>query len=104
MLVGIEEQCDPRQIVIEIENVKVLAADFEQTHADELVGHDRNLLETNNLFVELLAVASRLAAEDDEQRFAAAPRCGPRRLIVGKPPGLLGRLHRWLPIHPAGED
>src|SRR5262249_11419205 len=94
--VGIQEKGKPRQIVVEIEDVQIRAANLEQAHADKLVRHLGDPLQTNNLFVEFLAVSSGLAAEDHEEWFAAAPGGRPGGLIVRKPAGLLRRRLRVL--------
>src|SRR5262249_20615659 len=96
LFVRIDEKGGPGQITVEIEDVEVHAADLEQAYPDNLLGDLGDLLQTTTRFVKFLAVASRLAPEDTEQRFAAAS-CGrPRGLIVREPAGLLGRLHRRL--------
>jgi hypothetical protein len=45
------------------------------------------MVETNNLFVETLAVRSPLAAEDDEQRFIRRGGEKAGRGVVGEPVG-----------------
>ena len=62
----------------------------DEPDADELVGDVVQWLgETNNLLVELGAVRSGLAAEDDEQRLAGPLGLGPGGGVVGVPAGRL---------------
>jgi hypothetical protein len=68
-----------------------------------LVGHVRDTLQTNNLFVEFLAIPSRLTAENDEKRFATAPGSRPGGLLVREPAGLFRRRLQVLPINPTAK-
>ena len=72
-LVRIEEEGIPGQVEVELEAAQVDAGDLHQPDADESVGDVGDILvETNNLLVEIGAVASGLAAEDEEDRLAGS--------------------------------
>jgi hypothetical protein len=85
-LVGVQKKHEPRQVVIELENTQVQTGDFRESNANKLV---RNLgqraLQTDNLPVDLGAVASRFASKDEKDGFSGAACLGSGRLIIGKP-------------------
>src|SRR5262249_1526893 len=90
LLVGVQEERRPGEVVVEVEHVEVDAAHVDHTGEDELPREVGDLLvETNNLFVEALAVQSALAAEDEEDRLAAVAGGGPCPGVVGDPGGVL---------------
>src|SRR5262249_3571620 len=81
-------------VEVKLEAAEVHPGDLGQANADELVRDVRDvLMETNNLLVKGGTVASRLAAEDEEDRLAGALGLGPAGLVVGIPtvPGGGGR-------------
>jgi hypothetical protein len=84
--------------VVELEAAQVRARDPDQADADELVGEVGDIgVESNNLLVDVGAVPSGLAAEDEEDRFA-----GPLRLRQGPSvvvePAELGRVRPPRPL------
>ena len=90
-LVGVQEEHVPGQVVVELEAAQVHPGDLDQADADELVGDFGDVLvETNNLLVDRGAVASGLAAEDEEDRLAGPLRLGLRGGVVGVPAVLGG--------------
>jgi hypothetical protein len=75
--------------VIELEEAQVRPGDLHQADPDELVGNVGDLgVETDNLPVDVGAVASGLAPEDEEDRLSGAAGLGARGGVVGVPPVL----------------
>jgi hypothetical protein len=64
------EQRRPGQVPVELEEIEVDAGDAQQADADEALGDVFDLGQTNDLFVETEAIASRVAAEHDHERLA----------------------------------
>ena len=74
-----EQERRPGQVHVEFEQIQIDAGDAQETDADELFGSVLDLVQTNNLLVEAVAIPSGIAAEHDEQGLAGALRLGPRR-------------------------
>src|SRR6202158_6302937 len=75
LLVRIEEESGPRQVVVEIKDFKVDPAHAGQPNENELACEIGNRwVKTGNLPVEDIAIQSVLTAEDHEQRLAALAR------------------------------
>ncbi len=101
--VGVQEKCRPGHVVIELEQAQVSAGDANQAHADELVGEVLDLFQTDNLPVKLVAIPSRIAAEDHHHRLARLLRLHACRLQRGMPTLLRGNLAgRALGVHQPG--
>jgi hypothetical protein len=77
--------------VVEFEQTEIRSLNPHQAAANELVGYVGDfLVETNNLLVDLRAVDSRLATEDDEEGLAGAPGLGFGGVVVAVPAELVG--------------
>jgi hypothetical protein len=79
------EEHGPGQVPVELIELEVELLDAQQADADEVIRNVGYLVKTNNLLVELIAVASRVAAEHDHHRLAGLPRERLRRGQVGQP-------------------
>jgi hypothetical protein len=92
-LVRVQEEHHEGQIEVEFEQVQIRAVHARQANPYELVGEVFDAIETNNLLVEIPAVASGDAAEHQHDRFAGLAR-EPLALFVTGQPTLLGQLER----------
>ena len=64
----------PGKVVVEIENVEVDSGNANDAHPDKMLGDIPNLLQTDNLPVPFMAIASGLASKHNHQRFARLAR------------------------------
>jgi hypothetical protein len=96
LLLGIEEEDNKRQVVVEFEQVQIEVVDARETNADELVGYVIQVFQTDNLPVKFSAGRSRQAADNHHERLAAIFRLG-ETLVETKEPAVLGSV----PILPA---
>src|SRR5262249_44260371 len=87
-LVGIEEEHHEGEVVIELEEVQIEVVDARQADANELISQLFDLLQTDNLPVENVAIDSRHTAQDDHQGFAGLPRLCPA-LVEAEGPAVL---------------
>ena len=93
LLMGIEEERGPGQVVVEVEAVEIDAPHVQDARQDELARQVGDLgIKTNNLFVESFAVLSPFAAEDQEDRLASLPRGLPGGRDILQPSRCIGRL------------
>jgi hypothetical protein len=75
--VRVKEKHCPGLVVIELEERQIHAVGLNEANADEAVEQFRQRrLTTSNLLVQLLAVQSGDATENDEERFAGFPGLG----------------------------
>jgi hypothetical protein len=101
MVVGIEKEAHPRQIVVELEQADVHVVHPGQANAHKLRQQFFQflVLGTNNLFVNVGAVNSRLAPDHDEEGFTRLPGFRAAGGIIPKP-----HLRRHDPPGPAAEE
>ena len=69
--------------MVEVEQAQVQPGQAREPDQDELRRDVGNAgVQTSNLLVKFTAIPSRLAAQDDEQRFAFHASQLPRRLVI----------------------